>query len=49
MRITNNTEAIAFMEKSFRDYLYKAAMAKAAMAESNGNLRLEVKVANSIH
>jgi hypothetical protein len=33
-----------FTEKTFREYLYKAAIVK-----SNGNLRLEVKVANNVH
>jgi hypothetical protein len=44
MTLTNETETIAFTEETFRDGLYKAAI-----AESNGNARLEVKVANSVH
>jgi hypothetical protein len=38
------TETIAIAEKTFRECLYKAAI-----AESNGNVRLWVKVANSVH
>jgi hypothetical protein len=44
MIITINTETIAFTEKTFRK-----GLCKAAIAESNGNLRLEIKVANSEH
>jgi hypothetical protein len=42
--ITISTETIAFTEKTFEECFYKAAI-----AESNGNVRLEVKVANSVH
>jgi hypothetical protein len=42
--ITNNTETIAFTDKTFRQSLYKARF-----AESSGILGLEVKVANSVH
>jgi hypothetical protein len=44
MTITINTEKMAISEKTFRECLYKAAI-----AEPNGNVRLEVKVANSVH
>jgi hypothetical protein len=37
-------EAVAFTEKIFREFLYKAAL-----AESNGIVRLEVEVATSVH
>jgi hypothetical protein len=42
--ITNNTETIAFTEKTFTEFLYKAAI-----AESNDDVQLEVKEANSVH
>jgi hypothetical protein len=42
--ITINKDKIAFKEKIFREYLYKAAI-----AELNGNVRFEVKIANSVH
>jgi hypothetical protein len=44
MTITDSTETIAFTVKTFRERLYKATI-----AESNGNVRLEIKVANSVH
>jgi hypothetical protein len=40
--ITNNTETVAFTEKAFKNGLYKTAI-----AQSNDNVRLEVKEANS--
>jgi hypothetical protein len=42
--ITNNAEKIAFTEETFIECLYKAAI-----AESNDNVRLEVKIANSVY
>jgi hypothetical protein len=42
--ITINTEAIAFTEETFGECFHEAAIVK-----SNGNVRLEVKVANSVH
>jgi hypothetical protein len=44
MTITTSTETIAFIEKTFTGCLYEAVIAKL-----KGNLRLEVKVANSVH
>jgi hypothetical protein len=37
-------EAIAFTEETFGECFHKAALAK-----SNGNVRLEVEIANSVH
>jgi hypothetical protein len=42
--ITINTERIAFTEEILGECFHKAAIVK-----SNGNVRLEVKVANSVH
>jgi hypothetical protein len=44
MTVTINTETIEFTEETYTDCLYKAAI-----AESNCNVRLEVQVANSVH
>jgi hypothetical protein len=40
--ITINTETIAFTKETFGECFHKAAIVK-----SNGNFRLEVKIANS--
>jgi hypothetical protein len=42
--MTINMETIAFTKDTFRECFHKVAI-----VESNGNVRLEVKVANSVH
>jgi hypothetical protein len=44
MKIAINTESIAFTEETFEECFHKVAIVK-----SNGNVRLEVKVANRVH